>query len=668
MLTYIANRYIQRVRMINFEEQLLMAYGGLRGAIAFSLAIMLEENHVKHARIFITTSLFIVLFTVFVLGSTTKPVVRWLEVQLHVNTETSMFIEINNKVVETVMSGIEEVAGHRSVNYWNQKIIRFNEKYLKGILTRGDGHSFKDTFELIYAGFIPQRQPKEQESFNDTTLETTGVETEDDATGLTFGMDSILTNNNNESPRVVSSSLYFTTETTREEDDEGVQKVVQDNELRQIMADPSYTITEKENISSKTTDTKDQETTFISKKKAHHLLDRSPSLPPHVSKSESCLESKERIASHVHDKSVAYTTALTSTTTTSTITITPSKKKSSFKELIRVVRPVSSSSTSSTKRISLEEIDLERRFIASAFSRSAYYQLPERDEVDSDFSSTMASISSSSPGSHHLHHLTAGDTNTGTTASGGSTASASPSSASTRLRRESHDDFDSFGSSTASKKWASARLKLEKLAISPVVASKSSNKHSKTAPSTPSVVLTTDKTSTPLKGRRQEADAKELTEGRIKASKGKTAKDLLTGSASFPTLARQEHQQESQQESQQQQLRDEDQHGRHLHAHEITEKMSHETDIAQSTEQSVSSLPTTSPQDEEVTSGEECVHFSQDLSQEDLEPLRRVLLSKRKSKQFQDLAEALLQQKKKEEQTTKTQKESEVTSDNKEHR
>src|SRR2546422_10074123 len=125
MLTYIANRYIQRVRMINFEEQLLMAYGGLRGAIAFSLAIMLEENHVKHARIFITTSLFIVLFTVFVLGSTTKPVVRWLEVQLHVNTETSMFIEINNKVVETVMSGIEEVAGHRSVNYWNQKIIRF---------------------------------------------------------------------------------------------------------------------------------------------------------------------------------------------------------------------------------------------------------------------------------------------------------------------------------------------------------------------------------------------------------------------------------------------------------------------------------------------------------------------------------------------------------------
>lgn len=176
ILTYIANRYIQRVRMINFEEQLLMAYGGLRGAIAFSLAVMLEENHVKHARIFITTSLFIVLFTVFILGSTTKPVVRWLEVQLHIQDETSMFIEINNKVIETVMSGIEEVAGHRSVNYWNQKLDRFNEKYLKNILTRGDGHSFKDTFETIYAGFIPARPDKAAEALqsSDFTSSPTG--------------------------------------------------------------------------------------------------------------------------------------------------------------------------------------------------------------------------------------------------------------------------------------------------------------------------------------------------------------------------------------------------------------------------------------------------------------------------------------------------------------
>ncbi|KAI1304264.1 Sodium/hydrogen exchanger 2 [Halotydeus destructor] len=160
LLTYIANRYMQRVRPINFEEQLLMAYGGLRGAIAFSLAVMLEENHVKHARIFITTSLFIVLFTVFVLGSTTKPVVKWLEVQLHVHQEKLMFIEINTKVIESVMAGVEEIAGYRSVNYWSMKLTRFNEKYLKNILTSGEGHSFKDTFETIYSSFIPPKPVK----------------------------------------------------------------------------------------------------------------------------------------------------------------------------------------------------------------------------------------------------------------------------------------------------------------------------------------------------------------------------------------------------------------------------------------------------------------------------------------------------------------------------
>ena len=169
--------------MINFEEQLLMAYGGLRGAIAFSLAIMLEENHVKHARIFITTSLFIVLFTVFILGSTTKPVVRWLEVRLHIQDETSMFIEINSKVIETVMSGIEEVAGHRSVNYWNQKLVRFNEKYLKNILTRGDGHSFKDTFEMIYAGFVPVKPDKAAEALQSSDCVQPPLSGEQEAAG-----------------------------------------------------------------------------------------------------------------------------------------------------------------------------------------------------------------------------------------------------------------------------------------------------------------------------------------------------------------------------------------------------------------------------------------------------------------------------------------------------
>lgn len=68
-LTYCANRYSKRVRMVNLEEQLLMAYGGLRGAIAFSLSIMLNPMHVKQANLFTTATLFVILFSVFVLVS-----------------------------------------------------------------------------------------------------------------------------------------------------------------------------------------------------------------------------------------------------------------------------------------------------------------------------------------------------------------------------------------------------------------------------------------------------------------------------------------------------------------------------------------------------------------------------------------------------------------------
>lgn len=56
------------IRRINLEEQLVMAYGGLRGAIAFSLATLLDKNTISNSELFITTTLFIILFTVFILG------------------------------------------------------------------------------------------------------------------------------------------------------------------------------------------------------------------------------------------------------------------------------------------------------------------------------------------------------------------------------------------------------------------------------------------------------------------------------------------------------------------------------------------------------------------------------------------------------------------------
>ena len=64
-LTWIANKH--RVKIINLQEQFIMAYGGLRGAVGFSLVEMISKNDVSDGtrRLFVTTTLVVVTFTIF---------------------------------------------------------------------------------------------------------------------------------------------------------------------------------------------------------------------------------------------------------------------------------------------------------------------------------------------------------------------------------------------------------------------------------------------------------------------------------------------------------------------------------------------------------------------------------------------------------------------------
>ena len=48
-------------------SQFVMAYGGLRGAIAFSLAVVLDEHVFPSRHLFITTAIVVVYFTNIVL-------------------------------------------------------------------------------------------------------------------------------------------------------------------------------------------------------------------------------------------------------------------------------------------------------------------------------------------------------------------------------------------------------------------------------------------------------------------------------------------------------------------------------------------------------------------------------------------------------------------------
>ena len=79
LLTAILNQRL--LKKISTKEQFIIGYGGLRGAVGFSLAIILcHEDHNETAKMFLTTTLFMVYFTVFLQGGTIKFLVNKLNI------------------------------------------------------------------------------------------------------------------------------------------------------------------------------------------------------------------------------------------------------------------------------------------------------------------------------------------------------------------------------------------------------------------------------------------------------------------------------------------------------------------------------------------------------------------------------------------------------------
>ncbi len=63
-LTFVINKF--RIVKLTSKDQFIIAYGGLRGAIAFSLIYLLEYEHFPMRNMFLTAIITVIFFTVFV--------------------------------------------------------------------------------------------------------------------------------------------------------------------------------------------------------------------------------------------------------------------------------------------------------------------------------------------------------------------------------------------------------------------------------------------------------------------------------------------------------------------------------------------------------------------------------------------------------------------------
>ncbi|KAM6124705.1 sodium/hydrogen exchanger 2-like [Phoenicopterus ruber ruber] len=145
VLTFFVNRF--HVNTITGKDQFIIAYGGLRGAICFSLVFLLPDFHRK--KLFIAATTVVILFTVFVQGMTIRPLVDLLAVKRKRESAPTVGEQIHIRFLDHLLAGIEDVSGHWGQYYWKDKLEYFNSKYLQKILLR-EYDQPKSSIVLLY--------------------------------------------------------------------------------------------------------------------------------------------------------------------------------------------------------------------------------------------------------------------------------------------------------------------------------------------------------------------------------------------------------------------------------------------------------------------------------------------------------------------------------------
>lgn len=136
----IANPY--RLHKLKKVDQFVMMYGGLRGAVAFALALLIDKKTVPHAPMFVTTTIAMVYWTVFVQGITIKPLVKFLNVKTAAEKDPTMNERIAGRFMDHIVAGMEGILGELGYLRIRDMYKHIDAKYIKPCLLR-ENH-FKD--------------------------------------------------------------------------------------------------------------------------------------------------------------------------------------------------------------------------------------------------------------------------------------------------------------------------------------------------------------------------------------------------------------------------------------------------------------------------------------------------------------------------------------------
>ncbi|GMT23484.1 hypothetical protein PFISCL1PPCAC_14781, partial [Pristionchus fissidentatus] len=124
-----------RGKKFSMVDQFILCYGGLRGAIAFGLAHSIPSS-VSAKDMFLTSTIAVIFFTVFLQGSTIRPLVNLLKVERKEISEPTMTETIYGKYLDYMISGVEDIIGQKGHASLVHDFERLNHKVINPILMR----------------------------------------------------------------------------------------------------------------------------------------------------------------------------------------------------------------------------------------------------------------------------------------------------------------------------------------------------------------------------------------------------------------------------------------------------------------------------------------------------------------------------------------------------
>ncbi|XP_039382746.1 sodium/hydrogen exchanger 3 isoform X1 [Mauremys reevesii] len=146
--TWVLNHY--RVVQLEIIDQVVMSYGGLRGAVAFALVALLDEKKVKEKNLFVSTTIIVVFFTVIFQGLTIKPLVQWLKVKRSEHREPKLNEKLHGRAFDHILSAVEDISGQIGHNYLRDKWSNFDRKILSKVLMRRSAQKSRDQILNIF--------------------------------------------------------------------------------------------------------------------------------------------------------------------------------------------------------------------------------------------------------------------------------------------------------------------------------------------------------------------------------------------------------------------------------------------------------------------------------------------------------------------------------------